>query len=240
LNTNIEVDHIMENALEYLKGVEPFHQFPKKTLKQVVDLAHPHAYAAGEFVTHHDDEWPYMVYIKEGALEAVKESPEGRSLLVYKLHAGDVFWGLTFFNERVRMPVSLRAAEETHLLVWSRQEILPLLLEHGHVLWSICTILIQRVQVASAIVENLAFQPVANRMAKMLIDTYGGRGSEPLSRDMTLDEMAARVGTTREMVCRVLYKFSDNQWIDITRTEFRLVDPQALVQLAGTQISDEA
>jgi CRP-like cAMP-binding protein len=233
LNTSTEVDQIMDDALEFLKGVEPFQLFPEKSLKQVMSLAHPRVYAAGEFVAHYNDEWPYMVAIKEGALEAIKESPEGRSLLVYRLRAGEVFWGLTFFNEKVRMPVSLRAAQETRLLSWSREGILPILLEHSPVLWSICAILIQRVQVASAIVEDLAFQPVAGRLAKMLLEAYGGKGSAPMARDMTLDEMSARVGTTREMVCRVLYKFADEKWIDITRTEFRLVDEGELQRLAG-------
>jgi CRP-like cAMP-binding protein len=223
----------MAELLERLMTVEPFNHFPKEILKQVEGLARRRTYATGEFVTQYDDAWPYMVFIDTGALEAVKESPEGRSLLVYKLTAGEVMWGLTFFNEAVKMPVSLRAAEDTDILLWSREEILPILLEQGDVLWSICTILIQRVQVASAIVENLAFQPVASRLAKMLIETYGSRGSEPLSRDMTLDEMASRVGTTREMVCRILYKFADEKWIDITRTEFRLVDQDELERLAG-------
>jgi CRP-like cAMP-binding protein len=223
----------MAELLGRLKTIEPFSYFPEEVLKQVESLARRRTYAAGEFVTQYDDAWPYMVFIESGALEAVKESPEGRSLLVYKLIAGEVMWGLTFFNEAVKMPVSLHAAEETDILLWSREEILPILLEQGDVLWSICSILIQRVQVASAIVENLAFHPVASRLAKMLVETYGDRGSAPLARDMTLDEMASRVGTTREMVCRVLYKFADEKWIDITRTEFRLVDQDELEQLAG-------
>ena len=223
----------MAEFVERLKTIEPFNQFPVEILKQVEGLARRRTYATGEFVTQYDDAWPYMVFIDSGSLEAVKESPEGRSLLVYKLTAGEVMWGLTFFNETVKMPVSLRAAEETHILLWSRDEVLPILIEHGESLWSICRILIQRVQVASAIVENLAFQPVAGRLAKMLVETYGDRGSEPLARDMTLDEMASRVGTTREMVCRILYKFADEKWIDITRTEFRLVDQEGLQQLAG-------
>jgi len=223
----------MAELLGRLKTIEPFSHFPEEVLKQVEGLARRRTYAVGEFVTQYDDAWPYMVFIESGALEAVKESPEGRSLLVYKLIAGEVMWGLTFFNEAVKMPVSLHAAEETDILLWSREEILPILLEQGDVLWSICSILIQRVQVASAIVENLAFHPVASRLAKMLVETYGDRGSAPLARDMTLDEMASRVGTTREMVCRVLYKFADEKWIDITRTEFRLVDQDELEQLAG-------
>ncbi len=32
--------------------------------------------------------------------------------------------------------------------------------------------------------------------------------------------VAARVGTTREMVCRALYNFSDKKLIEVTRTEF--------------------
>ena len=228
----------MAEFVERLKTIEPFNQFPEEILKQVEGLARGRTYAPGEFVTQYDDAWPYMVFIDTGSLEAVKESPEGRSLLVYKLTTGEVMWGLTFFNETVKMPVSLRAAEETHILLWSREEILPILIEHGESLWSICRILIQRVQVASAIVEDLAFQPVAGRLAKMLIEAYGGRGSEPLARDMTLDEMASRVGTTREMVCRILYKFADEKWIDITRTEFRLVDQEGLQQLAGFEPPD--
>ena len=223
----------MNDIFKRLKATEPFCHFPDEILKQVVDLARSRHYVKGEFVTHYDDAWPYMVFIDSGSLEAVKESPEGRSLLVYQLTAGEVMWGLTFFNPAVKMPVSLRAAEDTAILMWSCEEILPTLLAHGNVLWSICGVLIQRVQVASAIVENLAFQPVASRLAKMLIETYGDKGPEPLSRDMTLDEMASRVGTTREMVCRVLYKFADQKWIDITRTEFRLVDQQELQRLAG-------
>jgi hypothetical protein len=35
------------------------------------------------------------------------------------------------------------------------------------------------------------------------------------------------------MVCRILYKFADEKWIDITRTEFRLVDQDELELLAG-------
>jgi len=45
---------------------------------------------------------------------------------------------------------------------------------------------------------------------------------------MTLDEMAARIGSTLEMVCRLLYRFSDEGLIKITRTEFTVVDTENL------------
>jgi hypothetical protein len=44
--------------------------------------------------------------------------------------------------------------------------------------------------------------------------------------------MAAYIGTTNEMVCRALYRFSDEKLIHITRTEFALNDEAGLAQLA--------
>jgi DNA-binding transcriptional regulator LsrR (DeoR family) len=44
--------------------------------------------------------------------------------------------------------------------------------------------------------------------------------------------MAARIGSTREMVCRLLYKFSDEGLIKITRTEFSVTDAVSLYKRA--------
>jgi CRP-like cAMP-binding protein len=87
---------------------------------------------------------------------------------------------------------------------------------------------------ASNIVESLAFQPVAGRIANLLLERYGNTGEDPVARDLTLDTMAAYVGTTREMVCRVLYRFSDQNLIHITRTEFSITDQDGLATLAGS------
>jgi CRP/FNR family transcriptional regulator len=92
--------------------------------------------------------------------------------------------------------------------------------------------MVERMERASSIVEGLAFQPVAGRLARLLLEHYGGVDG-PTARDLSLEEMAAHVGSTREMVCRMLYRFSDDRLIDITRTEFTLIDHNGLGQLAG-------
>jgi DNA-binding transcriptional regulator LsrR (DeoR family) len=47
-------------------------------------------------------------------------------------------------------------------------------------------------------------------------------------RHLTLDEMASRVGTTREIVCRILYRFAEQRAIQINRTEFTFLDRSLL------------
>jgi len=86
-------------------------------------------------------------------------------------------------------------------------------------------------QRASDLVEGLAFQPVASRLARFLLDDFETVGETAISRHLTLDEMAARIGTTREMVCRALYSFADKKLIEVTRTEFVLTDRAGLTRL---------
>lgn len=79
----------------------------------------------------------------------------------------------------------------------------------------------------------MAFQPVAGRLAKLLMENGPGTEQGVIQRSLTLDEMAARIGSTREMVCRFLHRFADEGIIDITRTEYKIVNPsrmEAMVQ----------
>jgi CRP/FNR family cyclic AMP-dependent transcriptional regulator len=185
----------------------------------------------GQIIVLRGDIWPYLFLIAEGEVDAVKESGEGRSLLVSTFGAGEVFWGLAFFHERAPMPVSLEARQPCHLLLWSRDQLIPFLIRNGQMSWELCRLMTARMLRASAILEELAFQPVAGRLARLLLDHFEIAGDSAISRHLTLDEMAARIGTTREMVCRALYSFSDKKLIEVTRTEFVLTDREGLSQM---------
>jgi CRP/FNR family transcriptional regulator len=109
--------------------------------------------------------------------------------------------------------------------------VMPILERNGRVGWELCRLMAGRMQRASEILEGLAFQPVAGRLARLLLEHFEMAGDSAISRHLTLDEMAARIGSTREMVCRALYGFSDRKLIEVTRTEFVLIDREGLAQL---------
>jgi CRP-like cAMP-binding protein len=189
-------------------------------------------YQAGEWIVHFGDIWPFFFFITGGEVTAVKESFEGRSLVLTTFHGGEVFWGLAFFIQDAPMPASLRVSQDAELLLWPREKILPLFQRDGRLSWDLSCLMIQRVQLASEMVEKLAFQPVAGRLAGLLVEFAGDTTNKSIARDLTLDEMAARVGTTREVICRFLHRFSDQRLIEITRTEFSVTDRKGLEELA--------
>lgn len=195
-------------------------------------MAKARRYQPGEFLTQYGDHWPYLFLVAGGEISAVKESGEGRSLVVAIFAPGDLFWGLAFFHEDLPMPVTLQATEETEIALWSREQMLPVLLANGGFSWELCRLMVNRMLRASEIVEELAFHPVAGRLARFLLAQSAGTGGDRLARDLTLDEMAARVGSTREMVCRMLYRFAEQGAIQINRTEFIFTDRNVLEGLA--------
>jgi len=187
----------------------------------------------GEVLALQGDVWPYLFLVGKGQIDAAKASSLGRSLLVTTFDAGELFWGPAFFQEGAPLPATLEARGRTRVYLWSRQRVESLLLAHGPIMWEMCRLTVQRMQRASAMVEELAFQPVAGRLARLLVSVSAGREEESIPRSLTLDDIAARIGTTREVACRFLHRFADEGLIDITRSEFVIHDQRRLEELAG-------
>jgi CRP/FNR family transcriptional regulator len=211
-----------------------FSHLDQKIQEEVARSAISRSYSEGTWIAHYQDNWPYLFMVESGTIRLLKESPEGRSLIITELEQGEVFWGLSFFIEDAGMPVALVAQSDSQLALWSLERLKPYLLDHGEMAWELSRLMIERMQYASTILDEFAFQPVTGRLARLLLDHYGDAVEGYVARDMTLDEMAARIGTTREMVCRQLYHFADEGAIEINRTEFMISNQDLLERIAGT------
>lgn len=208
-----------------------FEHLDPLVLKGLAERAQVRYFGSGDWIVHHGDVWPHLFLIQAGQVTAIKESPEGRSLTLAVFNKGEIFWGLAFFIENAPMPAALKASDQCELWLWKRQDLLPLVLEDGRFSWELSRLVIQRVQFVSEMVEKLAFQPLAGRVARLLLEQYPS-GQNVVHRHLTLDEMASHVGTTREVVCRLLYRFAEQGAIQINRTEFVFLDRKLLEEQA--------
>jgi CRP-like cAMP-binding protein len=222
----------MEQLTELLRSHPIFASLDEAVRNHLANQAVRRDLKKGERLVMQGDVWPYLFLVAEGELDAVKVSGEGRNLLVTTFGTGELFWGLAFFQDGAPLLATLEAHVPSRVYLWPRQFIEPIFYEHGRMSWELCRLMIQRMQRASTIVEELAFQPVSGRLARLLLDDFESIGEAAIARHLTLDEMAARVGTTREMVCRALYRFADKKLIDVTRTEFVLTDKDGLRRAA--------
>lgn len=223
----------MSSTRETITNHPLFAKLDQRTLSDVINYGVHKSLKADEYLISQGDIWPCLFLVVEGEIHALKESQEGRVLIAATIQPGEIFWGLAFFVESVEMPVMFQAKSETKIVIWQRENLLPVIQENGSMSWNICQIMIKRMQDASEIVEELAFQPVMSRLASLLLEVFGGTEGEFVSRELTLDDMAAHIGTTREMVCRHLYRFAERGAIEISRTELKLNDRDLLQEHAS-------
>lgn len=217
----------MENE-ELIAHHPVFRSIDKATLARINNLAVLKKYLKGDFLVHQGEIWPYLFLVKKGTIAAEKDSEDGRTLVAATIGNGELFWGLAFFMEDASMPAAFEVIEDAEILLWSRSDLISILQTHGAFSWELGKLAVQRMLQASEVLESMTFHPIAVRLARLLMGISKDEVQNPIERSMTLDEMAARIGSTREMVCRLLYRFSDEGLIKITRTEFTVVDAENL------------
>lgn len=222
----------MQDVLDCLSNAPVFSKLTERERADLTARATEKKYSKDEYVCWQGEVWPYVAFIASGRLEWAMLSPEGRRQVVFALRPCEVVWGHSVVDS-LTMPASLEVREEATLYLWEREAILPVVQRNAQAAWDVSTILIQYMRHVREVVYGFAFHPVAGRLARLLLTHYDSVDGQPAPRNLTLDQMADTVGTTRELVSRTLHRFADEGLIRVNRVEFAFLDRDGLENLAG-------
>ncbi len=222
----------MQTALDCLSHALVFEKLSDADRAELVRRASRKVQERGEFICWQGEPWAYVGYIVSGQAEWVMLSPEGKRQVVFKLGACDVVWGHTIFDDQP-MPASLEATQRTELLLWPREIIIPIVSRHPEAIWETGRALVNYMRHVREVVYGFAFHPVAGRLARLLLTHYQHAQGDSAPRDLTRDQMADTVGTTRELVSRTLHRFADEGLIRVNRVELAFLDRERLETIAG-------
>lgn len=222
----------MQMILDCLSQAPVFSKLRERDLAELAAGAVEKKYIKDEFICWQGEIWPYVAYIASGRLEWAMVSPEGRRQVVFTLRPCEVIWGHSAVDG-LAMPASLEVREDSSLYLWERETILPCLKRNAEAAWEVSIILIAYMRQVREVVYGFAFHPVAGRLARLLLTHYDTKDKKPAPRNLTLDQMADTVGTTRELVSRTLHRFADEGLIRVNRVEFAFLDRDKLEDLAG-------
>ena len=225
----------METLSEKLAKAPVFRTLNPADREELARLAVKKTYQKGEFLCWQDEVWPRVLYLDSGRLDWLMLSPSGKRQSVFRLQAESVVWAHSIFDNQP-MPASLRALSRSVVYEWPKRIIVPMVEENAKALWEIASLLVHSMRHVREVVYGCAFHSVAGRLARLLISHYQPEEGRVVSRDLTLDEMAAIVGSTRELVCKILYRFARHQMLEIHRRKFVFMDVEKLKALAEGQI----
>lgn len=222
----------MQDILECFSKAPVFSKLTEGERAALVGAAKKKKYRRDEYVCWQGEIWPYVAYIASGRLEWAMLSPEGRRQVMFTLRPCEVVWGHSVVDG-LAMPASLEVRVETTLWLWEGEAILPIVQQNAQAAWDVSKILIQYMRKVREVVYGFAFHPVAGRLARLLLTHYDPTDGRPAPRNLSLDQMADTVGTTRELVSRTLHRFADEGLIRVSRVEFAFLDRDKLENLAG-------
>ena len=221
----------MKKTLDCLSQAPVFSKLTERIRADLVAGAAEKKFNKDEYVCWQGETWPYVAYIASGRLEWTMLSPEGRRQVVFGLQPCDVIWSHSVVDG-LAMPASLEVREDALLYLWDRDTILGAVRDNAQAVWDVSQILMNYMRHVREVVYGFAFHPVAGRLAKLLITHYDPMDGEPAPRDLSLDQMADTVGTTRELISRTLHRFADEGLIRVNRVELAFLDRDRLESLA--------
>lgn len=220
----------MEQKAQRLSQIRVFNQLPETECLALMKQARRIRLKRGEYLVHQGDHWPNVIFVAAGELRWAMLSLGSREHVLFMLRPDDVFWGHSLFDDEP-MPASLMATKPVEAYLWNRDAILPVLFRHPQALWEVTKMQVETMRRAREIIYGLAFRPVANRLANLLLDSYREQGEPSMERDLTLNDIAAIVASSPEVVCRLLHQFQADGILEVTRAHITLQDLPALEAL---------
>lgn len=216
--------------LEYLKHTEVFGLLTEPERLGLAQLSIRKTLKKGEVICRQGYESRFVLYIASGVLRSVINAPDGREFVVSTWNAGEEFWSHTLLDDEP-MPSTLEAIKPTIVFHWPGETALEFVLRNPAATRALIRRQTQLIRKRRESIYSLAFNPVASRLANLILEKFSAVENPTVQRDLTLEEMAAMVATSPEVICRVMYQFQAEGLLSINRASITLQDRAALENL---------
>jgi CRP/FNR family transcriptional regulator, cyclic AMP receptor protein len=157
-----------------------------------------------------------LYVILAGKVKVFVASPEGREMVLGFLGPGD-YVGEMSLDGRPRS-ASVMATEQTTVSMLTRGGLREAIVQNPDVAMNLITVLIDRARIATDTVRNLALMDVYGRVARLLLSLAEERpdGTLVVPERLTQQDIADRVGASRDMISRIFKDLTIGGYISIT------------------------
>jgi len=210
-----------------LRKNEYFDTMPDSLLEQIANHMQLREYDRGEIFFWEGDPCDGLYVVMQGSAKIHRISPQGRQYIVRVLQEGDTFAEVPAFDGGTN-PVNVEALETCSVWVVDSEILRGLVQSHPQfaqkVLVNFGTMLRGMVRKVS----EMAFYQVTHRLARLISELPPDEmGTASL---MTQEQMAARLGTVREVVARSLRELERSGAIQVENRRIRIVDQAVFSQ----------
>jgi len=231
---------LKSSAAKTLSQVVLFAGLSETELAFLAQRAVARKFSAGEIVFSEADPCVGMYVVESGHVRIFKTSPGGREQVLSIEGPGGSVAELPVFDGG-NYPASVSAVENSTLLFISKQDFHALCLSHPQVALKVLRVVGARLRKLVGIIEELSFTTVRHRLAAFLVrlaQREGTRidGGVAITLPASNQELAAQIGTVRELVSRNLSRFQSEKLIQMDGRRVVIADLKGLeAELDGSE-----
>lgn len=200
----------MNENLAIISKSAPFINLDKRQIDRIVKNSLEKRYSKGEVVFTQGEECDGFYIVKSGKVKVFKLSPEGREQVLGIFKEGD-FFGIVPLFDGGPYPANAEACSDSILIKIGKNPFLEIVKESPAISLNILPKISKRARAFTSAVENLSLKDVKGRLLSFILDEAEKRGKKTekgmmINLGMTHEEIAAHLGTVREVITRSLSK----------------------------------
>jgi CRP/FNR family cyclic AMP-dependent transcriptional regulator len=221
---------------EYLREIPVFSRLPEKQLEIIHNHTIERRFRKGMIIFLEGDTGEGFHYVKSGKVKVLRTSDDGREHIIKILGAGEIFAEVLMFNNRP-YPATAVAVEPSCIGMIRNIDLEQLVLTNNELALQLIKALSQRLIYAQQKIKNLALNDVMSRTVEVLLRLSQEQGDIKdngvieLALDLSRQDLANLVGTTRETVTRTLSSLKKDKFIDFDGQKIRILDVEYLRRL---------
>src|SRR3954468_18788488 len=222
-----------------LKRTPLFSGLSEDALRSISERAVARDFRKDEILFIAGEEALGLYVIVEGSVRAFRESLDGREQVIHVEQAGATIAELPVFDEG-NYPSTVAAEEDTRTLFLDKRDVRQLCLQHPEIPLAALKVLAGRLRRCAELVETLSLREVGQRLARFLLAEARAKGTREggslrLTLTQTNQQIAARIGSVREVVSRALARLQHDGLITQKGRTLTIQDESRLATFAGEE-----
>ena len=174
-----------------------------------------------------------LYFVVSGVIKLFSTSFEGKEQILNLVRPGQSFDDIAVFDGGVH-PASTQAITESVLYGIERNDLENLMNDCLQFAWNVTRVIASRARRYISLAEDLSFKHVDGRLATILLD-YGVDTESSCLPQLTQRDIAAMVGTVREVIGKTLKDLAYKGIISLDGRHIIITDVETLRDMAATR-----
>lgn len=225
----------LEERAAILSQSALFKNLPATALRTLARQGVERGLEAGQILFQAQEPAQGLYVVMSGSVRAFRVNADGREQTMHVETPGGTLAEVAVFDGGV-YPSSTMAEENSTVLFLSSAVVRQFLLEHPQAALNALALLAKKLRAVAALAEQLALKDVAQRLALLLLQEAGRKAASvadgvSFSLPLSHGQIAARLGSVREVVTRSLQKLVQQKVIAIHGHRISILNATALRRL---------